>query len=275
MSSRAMSLKSKINNYAKQNKIAAQVVLQNYMFERFLARLAKSEYSQKFIIKGGMLIAAIVGLDIRATMDLDTTIRNMKLSKENILQVVTDISNIDLDDDIHFVVNNLALIRKDDIYGGYRARLDAVFDSIITPLSVDISTGDIITPKPVEYEFTGLFDENAQIKLWCYNIETVLAEKAETILSRGIFNTRPRDFYDIYILSTTQRYDREIFFEALVATAANRGSTKRMGAANAICSALLASEGLRNAWEKYQRTFPYAKKISYVDTINALRKMFN
>lgn len=211
MSSKAMSLKAKIRNYAKKNNIAAQVVLQNYMFERFLARLSDSEYKDKFVIKGGMLIAAIVGLDTRSTMDLDATLRGLPLTEEQIRGAVESIGNISLEDEVSFHIVSIEPIRKDDRYGGLRVRVDAIYDTISTPLSIDVSTGDIITPGAVRYEFSGIFDEKQRIKLWGYNMETVLAEKAETILSRGVFNTRPRDFYDIYILATSQEYSREVF----------------------------------------------------------------
>lgn len=200
MSSKAMSLKAKIRNYAKDNCIAAQVVLQNYMFERFLARLSQSEYRDKFVIKGGMLIAAIVGLDTRSTMDLDTMLKGLPLTEEKILDAVNTIGKIDLGDDVSFEMISIDPIRKDDIYGGYCVRINVIYDTIVTPLSIDVSTGDVITPGAVLYEFGGIFDESVQISLWGYNIETVMAEKAETILSRNILKTRPRDYYDAYIL---------------------------------------------------------------------------
>ena len=159
MSSKAMSLKGRIKNYAKSNNIAAQVVLQNYMFERFLERLSISEYSEKFVVKGGMLIAAIVGLDTRSTMDLDTTLRNLPLTEEQISAALSSICTIDLKDDVSFEIKSVAPIRKEDVYGGYCVRLDAIYDTIITPLSIDVSTGDIITPAAVKYEFGGIFDE--------------------------------------------------------------------------------------------------------------------
>ena len=146
MSSKAMSLKGRIKNYAKCNNIAAQVVLQNYMFERFLERLSLSEYNEKFVVKGGMLIAAIVGLDTRSTMDLDTTLRKLPLTESQITQAVQDICSINLEDDVCFEIKSVAPIRKDDVYGGYCVRMDAVYDTIVTPLSIDVSTGDVITP---------------------------------------------------------------------------------------------------------------------------------
>lgn len=270
MSSKAMSLKGKIKNYAKSNNIAAQVVLQNYMFERFLERLSKSEYQEKFVVKGGMLIAALVGLDTRSTMDLDTTLRNLPLTKEQIIEALTIVCSLDLDDDVFFEIKSVEPIRKDDVYGGYCVRLDAKYDTIITPLSIDISTGDIITPDVVKYEFTGIFDDRIRILLWGYNIETVMAEKIETILSRGVFTTRPRDFYDVYILGTTQEFDTRVLKDALRATAIHRGSIDRIADVEGIIKQLSASEDLKNMWSKYQKKFTYATDISYDSIIRVL-----
>lgn len=270
MSSKAMSLKGKIKNYAKSNNIAAQVVLQNYMFERFLERLSKSEYQEKFVVKGGMLIAALVGLDTRSTMDLDTTLRNLPLTKEQITEALAIVCSLDLDDDVFFEIKSVEPIRKDDVYGGYCVRLDAKYDTIITPLSIDISTGDIITPDAVKYEFTGIFDDRIRILLWGYNIETVMAEKIETILSRGVFTTRPRDFYDVYILGTTQEFDTRVLKDALRATAIHRGSIDRIADAEGIIKQLSASEDLKNMWSKYQKKFTYATDISYDSIIRVL-----
>lgn len=274
MSSKAMSLKGKIKNYAKSKSIAAQVVLQNYMFERFLARLSMSDYREKFVVKGGMLIAAIVGLDTSSTMDLDTTLRNLPLTEEKVMEAVENICKITLGDDVIFEVKSIAPIRKDDRYGGFCVRLDAIYDTIVTPLSIDVSTGDVITPEAVEYEFSGIFDEEIRIKMWGYNIESVMAEKVETILSRGIFNTRPRDFYDVYILGTTQRYDKKIFLKALEATAIHRGSREQIIDKTGIIEKLSASEELIQMWEKYRKKFSYASEIQYADVMDVLIKMF-
>lgn len=273
MSSKTMSLKAKINNYAKMNNIAAQVVLQNYMFERFLARLSESEYNEKFVIKGGMLIAAIVGLDTRSTMDLDTTLKNLPLTEKKVAEAVKNICSINLKDDVIFEIVSTAPIRKDDQYGGVCVRLNAVYDTIVTPLSIDVSTGDIITPSAVLYEFSGIFDDKVRIKLWGYNIETVMAEKVETVLNRGIFNTRPRDYYDIYILSTTQNYDKKLFKEALAATAEHRGSTEYIKDTDMIISIISTSEDLQDMWKKYQKKFAYSADITYEQIMEALKKL--
>lgn len=273
MSSKAMSLKAKIKNYAKSNNIAAQVVLQNYMFERFLARMSKSEYCEKFVIKGGMLIAAIVGLDTRSTMDLDTTLKNLPLTEEKVVEAVKSICSISLGDDVAFETVSIAPIRKDDRYGGFCVRRNAVYDTIVTPLSIDVSTGDVITPSAVQYEFGGIFDDSVRIKIWGYNIETVMAEKVEAVLSCGIFNTRPRDYYDIYILSTTQKYDKKLFQEAFAATAVHRGSIENFADTKAIITLISSSEELQDMWAKYQKKFVYAQDITYRKIMVVLEKL--
>lgn len=243
------------------------------MFERFLERLSVSEYSEKFVVKGGMLIAAIVGLDTRSTMDLDTTLRYLPLTEEQISFALNSICAIDLADDVSFEIKSVVGIRKDDVYGGYSVRLDAIYDTIVTPLSIDVSTGDVITPSAVKYEFGGIFDENVKITLWGYNIETVMAEKVETILRRGIFTTRPRDYYDVYILATTQKYDMEIFEEALKATVVHRGSMEKIADVIGIIEQIASNVDLKNMWEKYRKRFPYAKEISFEDIVDVLRKI--
>lgn len=273
MSSKAMRLKGKIKNYAKQHNIAAQVVLQNYMFERLLERLSLSEFNNKFIIKGGVLVAAIVGLDVRSTMDLDTTLRNLPLTPDQLEKAIHSIISIELNDNVHFEVKSIEPIRKEDIYGGYCIRLDAIFDSIVTPLSIDVSTGDVITPNALQYEMNGIFNEDLKINLWGYNIETILAEKVQTILSRSVFSTRPKDFYDIYILATTQTYSPKTFVEAFVATTAHRETIDISSNSIEIFNTISASNSLRISWTKYQQKFPYAKEIQYDDILTILKTL--
>ena len=273
--SRAMSLKAKIRNIAKQKNIPAQVILQNYMFERLLVRLSASEYKEKFVLKGGMLVAAIVGLDNRATMDMDTTLKNLPLTPEAIRSALEDICSIAFDDGVVYEIGTISPIRKDDIYGGYRVMLNARFDIILTPLSIDVSTGDVITPHAVQYNFSEIFDDEKSYELWAYNIETVMAEKVETILRRGIFNTRPRDFYDAYILTTTQKFDITVFEDALKATANHRGTTNQIADVPSILHNIEESPELKTMWDKYRKQFSYAKNITYeqiMDSIKALLK---
>lgn len=271
--SKAMSLKAKIRNIAKQKNIPAQVILQNYMFERLLVRLSASEYKEKFVLKGGMLVAAIVGLDNRATMDMDTTLKNLPLTPEAIRSALEDICSIAFDDGVVYEIGTISPIRKDDIYGGYRVMLNARFDIMLTPLSIDVSTGDVITPHAVQYNFSEIFDDEKSYELWAYNIETVMAEKVENILRRGIFNTRPRDFYDAYILTTTQKFDITVFEDALKATANHRGTTDQIADVPSILHNIEESPELKTMWDKYRKQFSYARDITYEQIMNSIKTL--
>lgn len=271
--SKAMSLKAKIRNIAKQKNIPAQVILQNYMFERLLVRLSASEYKEKFVLKGGMLVAAIVGLDNRATMDMDTTLKNLPLTPEAIRSALEDICSIAFDDGVVYEIGTISPICKDDIYGGYRVMLNARFDIMLTPLSIDVSTGDVITPHAVQYNFSEIFDDEKSYELWAYNIETVMAEKVETILRRGIFNTRPRDFYDAYILTTTQKFDIMVFEDALKATANHRGTTDQIADVPSILHNIEESPELKTMWDKYRKQFSYARDITYEQIMNSIKTL--
>ena len=272
MSRKAMSLKAKIRNLAKEKDISAQVILQNYMFERFLERLSKSNYKNNFILKGGMLIAALVGIDNRSTMDMDATIKNYPITIDSLTKAITEICNIEVDDDVNFSFMGIEPIRDDDIYGGYRVGIRADYDTIITPLSIDITTGDVITPREVFYSFKMIFDEGT-IGVWAYNIETVLAEKLKTILQRGELNTRPRDFYDIYILVNTQEFNSLVFSEALKKTIEHRETIHILNDTLERIKAIETSEILKDRWVKYSKNYPYAEDISYEDTVKALKML--
>lgn len=272
---KAMGLKAKIRNIAKLKNIPAQVILQNYMFERFLVRLSQSAYKDKFVLKGGMLIAALVGIDNRATMDLDTTLKNLPLTPEAIEKAMKEIFAIDLSDDITFALKGISPIREDDIYGGYRVSLKAMYETIVTPMTIDVSTGDVITPNAVKFDFTGIFDDKLIFELWAYNIETVLAEKVETILRRSVFNTRPRDFYDAYILITTQNFDNVVFADALEKTIEHRGTRNQINDFDSTMAVIAESADLQRMWSNYLSQFSYAKDISFEDTCDAIKELFS
>jgi len=274
MSRKAMSLKAKIRNIAKKKDMSAQVVLQNYMFERFLERLSKSEYKDKFILKGGMLIASIVGIESRSTMDMDATIKNYPINSESLEKAIKYICMIDLDDDVIFSFSGIDSIRDDDAYGGFKVSIQADYDTIIIPMQIDITTGDAITPKEVLYLFKMIFEEDT-IGVWAYNIETVLAEKVETILRRGELNTRPRDFYDVYILTHTQEYNDSIFKEALKKTAEHRETTHIFIDLQKRIESIERSETLGKRWLKYTKDYRYADSILYEDVIKTLKILMN
>ena len=267
----AMSLKAQIRNLAKMKSVKPQILLQNYMFERFLERLSLSDYKDKFVLKGGMLISAIVGIDTRTTMDLDTTICGLQFTEESIISTINEICAITIDDGITLVAGAVTLIRPDDKYGGYRIKIMAKYVTVETPFSIDISSGDAITPRPIKYTFQGILDEEKQIELWAYNIETILSEKVETVLRRSTLNTRARDFYDIYILHKTQTYDMALLREAFAATTHHRGTIEQVSDIPAVLNQIEDSPELRQQWEKYRKEFEYASNISYKHIIDTIR----
>jgi predicted nucleotidyltransferase component of viral defense system len=269
----AMALKAKIKNIAKEKAVSAQVILQNYFFERFLDRLSRSPYRENFIIKGGLLIAAMAGLETRSTMDMDATIRFMPLDEEHIKTVINSVCAVTTDDDIFFKINGITNIREDNEYGGLRVSLDAIYEKINAPLSVDITAGDVITPSPVKIIFKSLFNDAEQFELWAYNTETILAEKVETILRRSANNTRPRDFYDVYLITKTQNYDMNIFRKALLCTSTYRETTEKIKNIPEIINTIKESPFMKQQWEKYRREYSYAKDISFEDTIRTLSEL--
>ena len=273
MSSKAMSLKAKIKNIAKSKDMSAQVVLQNYMFERLLERISKSEYKNKFILKGGMLIAAIIGIDNRATMDMDATIKGYPLNETSLAETIKDICSIDVDDDVIFSFIKVEPIREEDDYGGYRVSIQSVYETIIAPMQIDITTGDVITPREILYRFKMIFDDNS-IDIWAYNIETVLAEKYETILRRGEFNTRLRDFYDVFILTKTQDFNKSLFNEAILKTSKHRETTHIFEDIEKRIEVIKNSHDLKRLWEKYRKNYSYAKDISF-DEISFVLKEYH
>lgn len=271
---KAMQFKARIKNLASDRNIPAQAVLQNYMLERLLERIANSSYKDKFILKGGLLIASLVGIDSRTTMDMDATVMGFPLSEETLENALSEICAIQLDDDVTLTLNGIAPIRGDDEYGGFRAALLALYETINTPLKVDITTGDVITPRAVRYRFHSIFDDK-EIQVWAYNVETILAEKVETILRRSVLNTRPRDFYDVYLLTSTQgtAIELETFRDALRATGQKRMSLSQLDKWEAILEAILADPIMRQRWERYARDNYYASKVTFEDVMTSVRNI--
>ena len=266
----AMQLKAYIKNLAKEKHISAQLVLQNYMLERLLERISVSAYHDNFILKGGFLLAAMVGLDTRATMDMDVTIKGLPVTKETISKMFVNICKIHLDDDIVFKFKSIEDIREADEYGGYRVSLTGNYPPMAVPLKIDITTGDKITPREMHYSFDLMFEDRS-IDVLAYTVETILAEKLETIISRGDQNTRPRDYYDVYILNTLQKknIDNRILKEAFAATVKKRGTEHIIADYKEILEAVSNSTAMKDQWKRYQKEFDYAKDIKFEDTIEA------
>lgn len=260
----AMQLKAIIKYIAKDKHISAQLVMQNFMLERLLERISISNYQRNFILKGGFLIAAMVGLDTRATMDMDMTLKGYPLNENSIREIFLEILKIDLNDDITFELKKIEEIRKNDEYEGYRVSLIANFSPMSVPLKLDITTGDKITPREIEYHFK-LMMEDREIFVLSYNFETILAEKLETIISRADQNTRPRDYYDVYILYKLQYKNIKIksLKEALEATTKKRGSFEIIKNYRNIIDVVRKSDVMINQWKIYQKDFEYAADINF------------
>ena len=262
----AMQLKAIMKAVAKEKRISVQLALQNYMLERLLERIALSRYRDNFILKGGFLIAAIVGLHTRATMDMDVTAKGVPVNADEVRRMFEEISLIAVDDGIDFVVKRAEEIRELDEYAGIRLTLEAMYPPMAVPLKVDITTGDKITPREIQFQFK-LMLEPRSISVLAYNIETVLAEKLETLVSRGDQNTRMRDYYDVYILHKMQwqNVDPAALKAALTATMTKRGSTVVMDRHLSIMQSVADSDVMQQRWGVYKQEFEYAKDIELHD----------
>ena len=269
--SKAMQLKAKIKNLALKNHVPAQAVLQNFMLERLLERISLSKYKDMVILKGGMLIASMVGISSRTTMDMDATLRGYPLTEKAIQEALSEICAIPLGDEVSLELDHITPIREDDDYGGFRVAIIAKYESINTPLKIDITTGDIITPDAIRYAFQSNF-ENKKIEVWAYNIETILAEKVETILRRSVLNTRPRDYYDVYIIMKTQRraINKNLFRTALNATAQKRTSLSALRDQDKILLSIQADTTMRQRWERYCKENYYANGIGFNEVIDTV-----
>lgn len=272
----AMQLKAVMKNIAREKHISAQLVMQNYMLERLLERISVSKYRQNFVLKGGFLIAAMVGLDTRATMDMDATIKGLPVNKQTIQEIFEEICKIELADDVVFHFRSIGEIREGDEYAGYRVALSADYPPMTIPLKLDITTGDEITPKEVTYQFKLLLEDRS-ISVLAYNLETVMAEKLETVISRGDQNTRPRDYYDIYILTKLQYSNIDIgtLKAALGATVEKRGSKKVLKDYHKIMDTVKNSEIMQKQWDNYRKDFEYASDIAFGDVCDVVVEIMN
>ena len=267
-------LKALVRNMSKGDSAKAQIIIRNYVMERFLERLSLSQYRNNLILKGGTLVSAMVGLDNRSTMDVDTTVKNLSLSVESACDIVREITSIPIEDGMSFEIKSAAAIMDEADYSGVRIMLDTMLETMRTPLKIDFSTGDIITPREVAYSFRLLFEDRS-ISILAYNLETVLAEKLETLFARGTANTRMRDFYDIYALETTQAHniDPTVLCEAFTNTSKKRGSSSIANEASLILGEIQTSPEMIALWKNYQNRFDYAADISWDDVMKSVRTL--
>lgn len=266
------SLKAKVSILSKKNNIPNKYLIQNFMFEALLKRISKSKYKDKFIIKGGFLLSSIFGVDLRSTMDLDTTIKGLPLDRETIIRVINEIINIDVEDNVKLEIENIKDIREEELYSGFEVNLKADFDGLKTNLMIDITTGDIITYKEVEFNYSTLFD-NETINIMTYNYETIIAEKFESIISRNIDNTRMKDYYDLYMFVNLKWSDinKEILKKAIINTSKERETLDYIDNASNYIELISDDSRLKSLWNNYQNNYEYAKDIEFEDTINAVK----
>lgn len=269
-------IKGRIKSVAKQNNADARTLMRIYMMERFLERLTQSEYRDNFIIKGGILVTAMIGVAHRSTMDIDTSMKNLNLSAEDALRVVNQVKDIDLDDGVSFEVKDVSNIMDEMEYPGIRVTMNANVGRLITPLKIDISTGDVITPRAIEFNYDLLLEDRS-IKLWSYNLETILAEKLQTVLARSILNTRMRDFYDIRMLVDTyeDKVNKAVLKDAFAATCKKRGTDNLQEQAEEIVKIIEADEQIQVLWRAYQKKYSYAADIDYASVIRGVRKLMD
>ena len=265
-------LKDLIRNLSKEVGIEAHVLIRKYMMERFLERVSSSKYNGSFILKGGMLVAAFVGVEARATMDIDTTIKGIPVTIVDMERTITEISNIDLDDNVKFRIKKVSEIMDEAEYSGIRFSMDAVLDGAVIPLKIDISTGDVITPREIAYSYKLMFEDRT-ILIMTYPIETVLAEKLETVISRSITNTRMRDFYDIHILLKSQNINADILALALERTAKKRGNFSLLENAESVLKIVKSDENMKRLWNIYQKKFKYAGEHTWDEVIHSVREL--
>lgn len=271
----AKQLKDLIRNLSKKKPADAQILMRNYMMERFLERISLSQYQDKFILKGGMLVAAMVGLDARATMDIDATIKGADVNVEAVESIIMDIISVPMEDGVTFRIKQITEIMDEAEYPGVRVSMETEFDGVRTPLKVDISTGDVITPKEIQYSFKLMLEERS-INVWAYNLETVLAEKLETVISRGITNTRMRDYYDIHILIKLygNMLNGKVLGEALLATAKKRETEYHLNDAQEIFDEIQNDSNMQKLWKSYQKKFSYASDISWEMVMESVRELY-
>ena len=266
------SLKVKVSNLALSTNIPNKYLIQSFMFEALLKRISVSKYKDKFIIKGGLLLSSIFGVNLRSTMDLDTTLIGLPLDRTTITKVINEIISIDLKDNIKLEIENIKDIREEELYSGFNINLKAEFDGLRTNLMIDITTGDVITYKEVQFEYKTLFD-NEIVNIMTYNYETIIAEKFEAIISRNIDNTRMKDYYDLYMFVNLKwnDIDKTILRKAIFNTSEKRETLNYIENADKYIELINEDSKLKSLWKNYQNNYAYAKDISFENTIAAIK----
>lgn len=269
-------LKGSIRNLARKSGLSSQQILQMFLFERILERLSRSPYKDNFILKGGLLISSMIGINERTTMDMDTTVKGISMNEDEIEKIIKEILAIDVDDGIEFVYDRITQIRDDDEYDNFRVHFFAKYGKINNPMKIDITTGDEITPAAIEYHYKTVFDEGI-IDVKAYNLETILAEKFETVISRNIGTTRARDFYDLHALCKIYRdqINYSLLARAIQKTSAKRESLDELADWREICDEMRTDPALLELWNQYQNDNTYAGSLEFATTIDSIVSMGN
>ena len=267
-------IKGAIRNISKKTGINPNSLLQMCLFEGILEKLSKSKYSENFILKGGLLISSLIGVDMRSTMDMDTTLRGIPVNEESISNILNEILAIEIDADIEYKLIKLSPIRQEDVYEDFCASISCIFGKINATLNIDITTGDVITPREMNYSYSKILEEGT-IPIMTYTIETILAEKFETISSRNITTTRARDFYDLYMIYSIykDKIDKGILRKAIERTSKYRGSFETALQYKEIVELFRESETPKKLWKKYTQNNPYAKDVDFLDTISVYEEI--
>lgn len=268
----ATGLKAKVRNLSGGDSQKAQTLIRNYFMERFLERVSISPYHDHFVLKGGMLVAAKVGLAYRATMDIDTTLKSLHLSMESAEKIVRDISAIDVEDGVSFSITKISNIMEEHDYPGVRFMLECRLDRMKQAIKIDISTGDVITPAAVAFSYKLMFEDRF-ISLWTYNLETLLAEKMETIMARDTANTRMRDFYDIHVLLQQETLEETILLKAFLATSEKRETSGFIPHLSEILMRIEADATMRRQWENYARDSFFVGDISWQTVMESVQEL--
>lgn len=269
----SMQLKDKLKYISKEKNVDFNTLLRLYMYDRFIERLSVSKYKDSFILKGGFYLSTLFGVENRTTMDIDIAFRNANFNEETIIKMIKEIVSIEIDDNAKLSYLGIAPIKDEDEYGGFRADIQTEIDNIKEKFHIDIATGDPITPKEINYKYKPILG-NSHVKLWAYNIETVLAEKIETILSRVELNGRMRDFYDIYLIYTKDwdNINLEHFRNAIEKTFYKR---EYVGKPLLALDLIIESNILKERWKNYQKRYEYARNIDFNEILICLEKIIN
>ena len=270
----ATAVKAKIKNKAGGSSDKSQIMLRIYLMERLLERVSLSRYRDNFVLKGGLLVSSLVGVDMRSTMDVDTTVKSLPLNKSAIQKILEEIMAIGLEDGVLFRITKVQDIMEGHEYEGVRFMIDCTMDKLKQTIKMDISTGDEITPKAIAYKLP-LIVEDRTIELWAYNLETLLAEKLETIMVRAEANTRMRDFYDIHVLleQDAVTIDRDTMKAAFYATCNKRGSIELIGTIDDVINKIADDETMRQLWNNYRKTNYYVGALEWEEVIGNARKL--